>query len=79
MLKARDTSDLESSGGGSGSRLRTGHHVDVQASTCAHLTRAAVGGSVQRGVRRSARKGERMLEASVNQRHREEVTDTQLL
>lgn len=70
MLKARGTSDLESSGGGSGARLRTGHHMDV--------TRAALGGSVQRGVGRSARKGERMLEACVNQRHREEVTDTRL-
>lgn len=79
MFTATDTRDLERSSGGSGMRLRRGHHVDVQASACAHLTRAALGGRVQRGVRRSARKGEKLLAASADQRHREEVTDELLL
>lgn len=53
-----DTSDLESSSCDSWMRLRRGHHVVGQASTYAHLTRTALGCMVQRGVRRSVRKGE---------------------
>lgn len=79
MLLATDTGDLESSGCGSGMRLRRGHHVDVQASTCAHFTRAALGCMVQRGVKRIVRKGERILQASGDCRYREEVTDKLLL
>lgn len=42
MLLATDTGDLESRGCGSEMRLRRGCHVDVQASTDARFTRAAL-------------------------------------